>query len=156
MTRTTAFLLLAAAACGGGAASSGVSSAPAPAPERTARETVLEFMQAVADSNLRRMAELWGTERERASASATGVPSDFGQRVMIMQAYLRNGGHRVIADLEGQRGRRIITLELDRPGCKKQVPFTLIRARNGEWMISAVDLDAAGNPLKPCGSGSLH
>ncbi len=51
-------------------------------------------MQAVADSNLDKMASLWGTRQW--SGLQDRQPPDYEQRIAIMQAYLRNDGFRLI------------------------------------------------------------
>ncbi len=135
-------------ACGGGH-SAQTTPTPSGTPPPTALAVVQEFMQAVADSNLDRMSELWGTER--GPARSTGRPEDFRRRVIIMHSYLRNGGSRVVAEREEPTGQKVVTVELTRPGCVKSVPFTLIAYRQG-WLINAIELDAAGSPLKPCGA----
>jgi len=108
------------------------------------------FMRAVADSNLTQMAELWGTSK--GSAAATGQPADFLQRIAVMQLYLRGATTKVLGNgpVPGSGDRRQVMLELTRGGCVKQVPFTMVRTKDGAWLVNAVDLNAAGNPAKPC------
>ena len=108
------------------------------------------FMQAVADSNLPQMGELWGTAK--GSASATNTPSNWVQRVGVIQAYLRNGKARVIGEnIAGAKGdRREILVELTRGNCVKTVPFTLILTKQGAWLVNAIDLNAAGVPGRAC------
>src|SRR5690242_16591987 len=52
----------------------------------TASAAVEEFMRAASDSNLTRMAELFGTER--GSSARTKQPSDYARRMVVMQAAL--------------------------------------------------------------------
>ena len=53
-------------------------------------------MDAVADSNLAKMASLWGTAS--GPASKTNQPPDWQRRVAVMQAYLHNSSFRVTGD----------------------------------------------------------
>jgi hypothetical protein len=135
---------LAAAACS--------SRAPAAAagPADTPRATVSEFLQAAADSNLTRMAELWGTSR--GPASKTRQPDGWERRIVIMQAYLRGTTHRVVAENRGANdSQRIVHVELRREECAFMVPFTTVRS-NGRWLVGAFDLGVAGVPGRPgCG-----
>jgi hypothetical protein len=134
---------LLAAACGG-------HSAPAAtAPTASADHVVQEFMRAVADSNLAKMAELWGSAK--GSAAATHEPSGYQQRVVIMQAYLRGARYRILSDTPdaGQADRRTLQVELTRDRCVKIVPFGVIRA-GGQWLINQLDLSAAGSPGRAC------
>jgi hypothetical protein len=142
------WILLAAvlAGCGGG-------SAPATAaPTGSAKGTVDRFMQAVADSNLDQMANLWGTTA--GPAAKTGQPPDFQRRVAIMHAYLRNESHRIMTDTpEGGGSRHMLQVEIRRQLCSWVIPFTAVKLGDGTWIVSQVDLTAAGNPYRPCVPG---
>jgi hypothetical protein len=104
-------------------------------------------MQAVADSNVAKMATLWGTSR--GSAAKTGQPQDYQRRVAIMRAYLRNDSFRLTSDARETDDRRALSVELRRQTCTWHVPFVVIRTGEG-WLINQVDLTAAGNPSRPC------
>ncbi len=138
--------LLALVACGGGAGSSG-----SVAPANSATGAVESFMQAVADSNLVRMAQLWGTAS--GPAARTKQPSDYERRVAVMQAYLRNESHRLLpAGESAAEGRQDVQVEIRRELCTWVVPFTMIRTGDG-WLVNQVDLSRAGNPARPCVPG---
>jgi len=135
-----ALLLL---ACGGGG------SAPSAEPATSAKGAVRSFMQAVADSNVERMASLWGTAN--GSASKTKQPPDWRRRVAIMQAYLRNQSFRITSDeAEADVNRRMLQVEIKRDACTWLVPFVAVKARDEVWLVTQVDLAAAGNPARPC------
>jgi hypothetical protein len=135
------------AGCGGG------SSPETVAPTNSAQGAVDRFMQAVADSNLTQMANFWGTAA--GPAARTGQPPDWERRVAIMQAYLRNESHRVVSDAaEGGDARHALQVEIRRQLCTWVVPFTAIRLGDGNWIVSQVDLTAAGNPARPCVPGA--
>lgn len=138
--------LLALAACGGG----GAGSAPV-TPASSATGVVESFMQAVADSNLVRMAQLWGTSS--GSAAKTRQPTDYERRIVVMQAYLRNESHRVLPPAPAaSEGRQDIQVEIRRDLCTWVVPFTVIQSRDG-WLVNQIDLTQAGNPARPCVPG---
>ncbi|MCL4865884.1 MAG: hypothetical protein KJZ47_08330, partial [Gemmatimonadales bacterium] len=143
--------LLLAAACGGSRAMPLVDAGSPGAPVLSATDVVTEFMQSVADSNLTRMGQLWGTAR--GPAAVTGEPARWREHVVVMQLYLRGGTSRVIGNVAtmGSADRRDITIELDRGGCTKQVPFTVLRQASGAWLVTNVDISQAGNPARPCG-----
>lgn len=105
-------------------------------------------MQAVADSNVDKMAGLWGTAN--GPASQTRQPPDYERRIAIMQAYLRNDSFRVTSDVAESDTRRSLQVELKRKSCTWSVPFVSIRTANGSWLVNQVDLTAAGNPARPC------
>jgi hypothetical protein len=110
-------------------------------------------MQAVADSNLAKMATLWGTTS--GPASKTRRPADFERRVAIMQAYLRNDSYRLTADVPQADNRRTVQVEIRRQSCTWSVPFVTIRTGDGSWLVNQVDLAAAGNPARPCPEGPM-
>jgi hypothetical protein len=108
-------------------------------------------MQAVADSNLTKMAALWGTAS--GPALKTRQPPDYERRVAIMQAYLRNDSFRLTSDTPEGAARRALLVELKRQTCTWSVPFVAIKAGDGSWLVHQVDLAAAGNPARPCIEG---
>jgi hypothetical protein len=137
-------LLLTACAGGGSPAST--------QPASSAAAAVQGFMKAVADSNLAKMASLWGTAS--GPASRTNQPPDWQRRVIIMQAYLRNDSFRLTADLpESDPNRRDLQVELKRQTCTWSVPFVALKSGEG-WLVTQVDLAAAGNPARPCEEGA--
>jgi hypothetical protein len=106
-------------------------------------------MQAVADSNLAKMASLWGTAS--GPASKTNQPPDWQRRIAIMQAYLRNDSFRITSDVpEADANRRGLLVEIKRSSCTWSVPFTVVKANSGSWIVTQLDLAAAGNPARPC------
>jgi len=124
-------------------------------------------MQAAADSNLARMAELWGTRA--GPASKTKDPPDYERRLVIMQAYLSGAPYRLVpgaaAQVEPAGGggasdklptpaddatARQVVVQLERPGCLKFVPFTVVKSADNAWVVNQVDLAAAGHPKRPC------
>lgn len=110
-------------------------------------------MQAVADSNVVKMANLWGTAI--GPAAKTNQPPDWQRRVAIMQAYLRSESFRITSDVpEADEGRRGLLVEIKRKTCTWTVPFTAIKTRDGSWIVTQVDLAAAGNPARPCDEGA--
>jgi hypothetical protein len=112
-------------------------------------------MQAVADSNVVKMANLWGTAS--GPAARTNQPPDWQRRVAIMQAYLRNDSFRVTSDEpETNVNRRALQVEIKRQACTWSVPFTAIKIRDGSWIVTQVDLAAAGNPARPCQEGAVR
>jgi hypothetical protein len=139
-------LALGLSACGGGSAPSAVT------PTNTARSAVDAFMQAVADSNITQMANLWGTSA--GPAGRTRQPPDWERRVAVMQAYLQNESHRIVSDApEAGETRHAVQVEIRRQLCTWRVPFTAIRLGDGSWIVNQVDLTAAGNPARPCAPG---
>lgn len=131
---------IALAACGG---------KPGPVNVDTGPSAVVDqFIQAVADSNLNRMAQLWGTNR--GPAAQTGQPPDYQRRVAIMWAYLRGSRAQVLGEVERTADRSVLAVEIRRSDCRYRVPFTMVRASGGAWLVNAIDLAAVGVPGTPC------
>lgn len=105
-------------------------------------------MQAIADSNLAKMANLWGSTN--GPASKTGQPPDYERRIAIMQAYLRNESFRLTSDVAESENRRALAVEIRRQTCTWSVPFVAVKTGDGSWLVTSVDLTAAGNPARPC------
>ncbi len=120
--------------------------APATAPAAVASA----FLRAVADSNFSQMGDLWGGAK--GSAMATNSPDNWLQRVAVMHAYLKGGVSKVVGENPGlaKGERRVLLIELARDGCVKTVPFTMIRTKQGSWLVNAIDLNAAGVPGRSC------
>lgn len=137
---------LAALACGGGTSIAGGPVEPA----GSASQAMTTFMRAAADSNLARMAELWGSAD--GPAARTGQPPEWEKRVIIMQTYLRGDSSRVVTDVpvSGSDSQRRVIVALYRSGCVKQIPAIVTRAKSGGWLVENVDIAAAGNPARPC------
>ena len=111
-------------------------------------------MQAAADSNFIRMSENWGTSR--GSASETGNPPDYQQRMVIIQAYLEGMRFRVlsndpVANIENQRQ---LVVELTRGNCVNTVPFTMARTGSGRWVVYQFDLEKIGSPVRGCANAT--
>jgi hypothetical protein len=132
--------------CGGG-------SSPAPIqPANTAAGAVQGFMEAVADSNLAKMATFWGTAN--GPASKTKQPPDWQRRIAIMQAYLQNDSFRLTADVPGSdQDHRDLQVEIRRGSCTWSVPFVAVKSGQG-WVVTEVDISTAGNPARGCAEGA--
>lgn len=148
--RWHAAVLLVVACSGGGAPAAG----PVAPSSGSAAGAVEGFMEAVADSNLSRMATLWGTNA--GPASRTRQPPDYEKRITVMQSYLRNESHRVLPFTPTGGASENVQVEIRRGLCTWVVPFTVIRMGDGSWLVNQVDLAMAGNPVRPCGPGAAQ
>lgn len=134
-------------ACGGGSGSGGTAEV---GPTGSPAQTFQSFMKAAADSNLARMAQLWGTDA--GSAAETGKPDGWEKRLIVMQAYLRGDSTQIVSNVPvtGNDNQRRVIVALYRPGCIKQIPATMTRGKGGRWLVVEVDVQSAGNPRNPC------
>ena len=118
-------------------------------PAGSASSAVTEFLRAVSDSNLSKMASLWGTTA--GPASRTKQPPDYERRIAVMQAYLRHDDFRIASDTpETPPTQHALQAELRRSACTWIVPFVAIQLADGSWIVNSVDITTAGNPSRPC------
>ena len=133
------------AACASGSAGGAGEVRPANNPS----SAVSSFLQAVSDSNLDKMAMLWGTGA--GPSARTKQPPDYAQRVAIMQAYLRHDDSRVVTDTpDAVPTQHLVQAELRRSACTWTVPFTVIQLADSSWIVKSVDITTAGNPARGC------
>ena len=136
------------AACSGGSGSADPARSTGPA--TSAEAAVRGFLEGVADRNLTMMATHWGSAA--CPAARTNQPPDWEKRMVVMQAYLAKADYRIVSDVGSgtDAASRSLSVELRRPECTRVVPFTVIRAADGAWLVNQVDLASAGGPVKPC------
>ncbi len=149
--RRWSVLLAAALGCGG-------SQAPGVSPEElatTPEAAVRNFMQAVADSNIARMGQFWGSSG--GPAAVTGQPADYQDRLVVTQAYLRQSPFRLLRTdaLPDQADRRAVQVEFDRVDldgkrCTRPVPITVVNAGRHGWIVAGIDLNQIGTPGRSC------
>ncbi len=138
-------------ACGGG---SGPGKAGPDESAVTPDAAVRSFMAAVADSNIARMGRFWGTGK--GPAVIVNQPADHVQRLTVTQSYLRRSPFRIVRMDPVSPERMTVVVDLDRrdqdgTSCVKQVPFAVIKTGKYGWIVTAVDLNQAGAPARPCG-----
>ncbi len=111
---------------------------------------VTAFMQAVADSNLDRLAQLWGTAK--GPAARTNSPPDYQRRLVIILGYLRGASAKVLGkqSVQDRKDRTALVVELTRGDCVKSVPFVTVKTPKDGWIVNAIDLRAVGAPGRSC------
>lgn len=112
-----------------------------------------QFMQAVADSNLPRMGQLWGTKD--GSAAKTRQPNEFQKRIFLMHAYLKGGTWRIansVADPDGKGKKQQMLIDFRRGDCQKTVPAATVLSKDEGWLVNFIDINAVGVPGRGCGA----
>lgn len=120
-------------------------------------ESVTQFLAAVKANDLKRMGELWGTERGPASQSMN--PEELRRRITVIQKYLDHTGYRVIEGpllVAGRDELRTYRVELQRANCNQVLPIDVVRTRSGGWLVYDVHLEAAtpNSRCQPAGTGT--
>jgi hypothetical protein len=134
--------ILASTAC------AGKRSSPASLPEDPSA-AVATFLDAVRAKDLTAMGALWGSDRGPAN---DWMKSDERQkRLVVIQTHLVHDSYAIQPGVlpGGSEQERVVRVQLTRGRCTPVVPFTA-RQYRGRWIVSAIDLEAAGNPARPC------
>jgi hypothetical protein len=111
---------------------------------------VERFLAAVKANDLDAMGDLWGSSRGPAN---TWMAADYREKALtVIRATLVYEAYAV--DPSGTRPgssarERVVRVQLRRNNCQPTVPFTTLRVGDG-WLVSNIDLAAAGNPRRPC------
>ena len=140
--------------CAAGLMACGGASSGSVAPQLSSDQVVRAFMKAVADSDLVRMGDLWGSSR--GPANVTHQPPGYERRLAIVQAYLRGSDSiRVISDMpvQSSSSERKVVIAYHRGGCMKQIPVMMVRS-GPQWLVASIDVSLAGTPIRPCEPGS--
>lgn len=116
----------------------------------TASGAVQEFIRAIADSNLTRVAQLWGNAK--GPAARTHLPKDYEKKIVIMQAMIRSPEIKTLGDVPGENGMRTVTAQLSSHGCTVTIPVNVVKAKEG-WLVHDFKLDDAAAVNKPCETG---
>jgi hypothetical protein len=108
---------------------------------KSASAAVEEYIRAASDSNLKRMPELFGTDK--GSAARIGLPGgNIEKRMVFTQAWLAHAQVRALSEIGGSKSNeRIVTTEIARNGCKVVVPVIAVNSSKDGWLVRNLDLD---------------
>lgn len=112
----------------------------------TPSRAVQEFMQALADSNLTRMGELFGNAKGPVSHTK---PKDWQKKILLMQLFLHGVQARTLGEVPGKNGMQTVTTVLTNSGCKVTIPVDVAKSSRG-WLVFNFDLEAAAKVNQPC------
>ncbi len=130
-----------------------VSAAAAQAPQAapSPAQAVEEFMRAVADSNLTRMAQLFGTRK--GSSYDTHQPPKYEERMLTIQLFLHGVQAHALGDLPTAHGGRTVTTQLSHNACRVTIPVVTAHTKHG-WVVESFDLAQAAQINRPCQNGN--
>jgi len=122
---------------------------PTPA---TPDATVVAFLNAVRDNDLRAMSGLWGNAKGLAANQMDS--EELERRLTVTRIYLVHEEYAIVerppdATMNAANNEQVVWVRLTRNGCAPVVPFTLTRY-GSQWLIRNIDLEAAGNPERRC------
>ncbi|HEY4101998.1 MAG TPA: hypothetical protein VGM20_14095 [Gemmatimonadales bacterium] len=104
------------------------------------------LMNAIADSNLTRMSELFGNTK---GPVAKTRPTGYEKKLVIMQAMLRGVHATAHGDITTKDGVHAVTTELEHNGCKATISINTVHSSTG-WLVHDFDLEQASKINQPC------
>jgi hypothetical protein len=126
--------------------------AQAPAAGSSPADAVTQFMHAISDSNLTRVAQLFGNGD--GPVSRTHNPKDYEKRIVTMQLFLRHVQAKTLGEVPAEKGKgRTVTTQLSHGNCRVTVPVDVVQTREG-WVVNKFDLDRASQVNRPCEANS--
>ncbi|MFL5575039.1 MAG: hypothetical protein ACJ79S_03595 [Gemmatimonadaceae bacterium] len=114
----------------------------------SARAAVDGFLGAVRAQDLQAMSGFWGRKQ---GPARDAIPRDeLEKRELIMQCYLTHDRYRVVNEMSGEAGRRVIRVALSRGEVTRETNFTTIEGPAQRWYVEEVDLGATADLAKGC------
>jgi hypothetical protein len=110
---------------------------------------VAAFLDAVKARDLAAMGGVWGSDRGPARDWMNA--DDLHKRLTVMHSILVHDRYAIQpGTLPGREAQeRVVRVQIVRGRCMPVVPFTT-REYRGRWIVSDIDLAAAGNPARAC------
>ena len=109
----------------------------------TPGETVEAFLAAANAANLERMAGLFGDEQGPVNQTRRNSDQVRNQQMIIFQRLLHGEAHEVTATDVSIAEKPKISVAITQGTRRFTVPFTLVRARQGGWLVWQIDLAPA-------------
>jgi hypothetical protein len=106
-------------------------------------ETVEAFLAAVNASNLERMAGLFGDERGPSNVARRNSDAVRTQQMTIFQRLLHGEAHELVSTDMTSPDKPKLSVAITQGTRRFTVPFTMIRARQGGWLVWSIDLTPA-------------
>jgi hypothetical protein len=109
-------------------------------------------MAAVKANDLKRMGELWGSDRGPAVTWMKG--DELKERLAVMQKYLDHAQYRVVdgpQPVAGHADAQTFRVEIQRASsCTVVFPVDLVRIKGGGWVVNDVHLASLSTPGSAC------
>ncbi len=123
----------------------------------SASNAVQEYIRAASDSNLTRMAQLFGTEKGNAVRIKI---TDLDKRMVVTSLYLLHTKVRTLGEVNGSKsGERTVTTEIALGSCKVVIPVLAVHSKDDGWLVRNLDLSKVQSLHSPCqgngGDGNL-
>lgn len=141
MKRAVALLVLVAVGC----------RTPAPGGVQTGadrpRRAVELFLAAVNQQDIQAMSVVWGTEKGPARDQLPR--QELERREIIMQQCFAHDRYRVIDELPGEGGSRMLRVEITRGSVMRTPQFVTVKGPSDRWYVSDADIAAMRDLCRP-------
>lgn len=104
------------------------------------RQAVERFLGAAKSQDLQEMAVAWGTEK--GPARDQFERSELEKRLIVMQGCYDSDRHRIVDELPGESGKRVLRVELTKGAVTKTPRFTTVKGPSDRWYVEDADFAA--------------
>jgi hypothetical protein len=139
--------LLALAACGGGARAAG-GSAPSGIVATAPASAVEQFLGFAGQQRFIEMGHVFGTAR--GPLAEQQAPARVARRMQAIASVLRHDQYSMtgVVPVPGRPEARRVTVQLRQGRQQTEVPFVVVQAPGGRWLVEMVDIEAAMEPQR--------
>jgi hypothetical protein len=144
--KRTILLLLAITACRSSSTPAPSTSVPAATPATNLpgavgpRQAVERFLGGAKSQDLQEMAVAWGTAK--GPAKDQFERPELEKRLIVMQGCYDSDKHRILDDLPGESGKRVLRVELTKGSVTKTPRFTTVKGPSERWYVEDADFAA--------------
>ena len=111
------------------------------------RQAVELFLAAVKAQDIQAMSVVWGTEKGPARDQL--ARSELERRAIIMQQCFAHDRYRVLDELPGEGGTRMLRVEVTRAATMRTPQFVTIKAPSDRWYVVDADIAAMRDLCRP-------
>jgi len=104
------------------------------------RQAVERFLGGAKSQDLQEMAVAWGTAK--GPAKDQFERPELEKRLIVMQGCYDSDKHRIIDDLPGEAGKRVLRVELTKGAVTKTPRFTTVKGPSERWYVEDADFAA--------------
>lgn len=111
------------------------------------RRAVELFLAAVNAQDIQQMSVVWGTEKGPARDQLPR--NELERREIIMQQCFAHDSYRVVDELPGEGGSRMLRVEIKRGGVTRTPQFVTVKGPAERWYVSDADIAAMRDLCRP-------
>ena len=104
------------------------------------RQAVERFLGGAKSQDLQEMAVAWGTAK--GPAKDQFERPELEKRLIVMQGCYDSDKHRIIDDLPGEAGKRVLRVEMTKGTVTKTPRFTTVKGPSDRWYVEDADFAA--------------